>query len=75
MKCLQKMKNNFSYFVNELAAVWWEWMKADAEARDCAVDYKTRRECAEKCELLIARQYLMMHHINSFFSDTTHEQD
>ena len=63
------MKNSFSKLVSELSEVWWNWMRSDKMARSTELDYKIRREHAEKCESLIKREYQIINQLNRFFEN------
>ncbi len=63
------MKNKFSDHISELCSVWWEWMKADNDARNHSIDYKIRKKSALKCEELINKEYIILDKLNNFFKE------
>jgi hypothetical protein len=61
--------NKFSSLVNELAGVWWGWMKSDTLCRDSKVSYAVRSEAAHKCEELIRKEYELIEQMDGFFNE------
>lgn len=59
----------FSAFVEELAAVWWQWMKNDLICRDETISYKERKKAAQECEALIDSKYKIIEEMDNFFDE------
>ena len=68
------MANKFSYYITELSKIWWEWMKADGQARDSSICYKKRKKFAMRCEELISKEYKIIDGINSLLEKVANEQ-
>jgi len=61
--------SKFSSLVEELAKVWWDWMKADTLCRDSSVSYEIRSISARKCEELIRKEYELTEKMDGFFDE------
>ena len=61
--------SNFSALVEELAGVWWDWMKSDTVCRDSAISYDVRAQAAHKCEELIRQEYELVEKMDGFFNE------
>ena len=59
--------NKFSSLVEQLAAVWWDWMKADTLCRDNNLSYKDRVDAARSCEDLIKQEYEIIDAMDNYF--------
>jgi|TARA_R100001143_G_C3312511_1_gene110816 ribosomal 30S subunit maturation factor RimM len=59
----------FSAFVEELSAVWWQWMKNDIICRDETISYKERKKAAQECEVLIDSKYKIIEKMDNFFDE------
>ena len=65
MGWLSQMENKkFSDNISDLVEMWWEWMKHDGIARNKSFDIKTRKDSAEKCEILIKKEYNIIENLN-----------
>jgi len=61
--------SKFSSLVEELAGVWWNWMKSDTLCRDSSVSYGDRAIAARKCEELIRKEYELVGKMDGFFDE------
>jgi len=61
--------SKFSSLVEELAGVWWNWMKSDTLCRDSQVSYEVRAEAAHRCEDLINREHFLTEKMDGFFNE------
>ena len=61
--------SKFSVLVEELAGVWWNWMKSDTLCRDSKVSYAVRAQAARKCEDLIRQEYELIEEMDGFFNE------
>ena len=61
--------NKFSFLVEELARVWWDWMKFDTLCRDSIVSDEDRAIAARKCEELIGKEYEIVEKVDGFFDE------
>jgi hypothetical protein len=61
--------NKFSSLVEQLAKVWWDWMKADTLCRDSTIEYGIRAKAAHECEELIRKEYELIERMDGFFNE------
>jgi len=61
--------SKFSSSVEELAKVWWDWMKSDTLCRDSTISYAVRATAAHKCEELIRKEYELIEKMDGFFNE------
>jgi|TARA_S200002703_G_scaffold145347_1_gene139665 hypothetical protein len=61
--------NKFSSLVEQLAKVWWDWMKADTLCRDSTIECSARAKAAHQCEELIRKEYELIESMDGFFNE------
>jgi len=61
--------NKFSSLVEQLAEVWWKWMKSDTICRDSSISYEVRATAAHNCEDLIRKEYELIERMDGFFNE------